>query len=608
MSITVLDPGPLTTVQDAGRVGYAAQGYRSCGAADGYAYRLGNVLVGNDPGAAVLECTLRGAALRFETDTVFALTGAESPAALDSTPVPYYAPLLAKAGSVLQMGAAKTGLRSYLAVGGGIATPPVLGSRATDVKCGIGGLEGRKLTAGDTLPIGSCDTAALWQTITAKRLDRPLRDKAVCGGLHPMRVQGTQMLPLLRAVPGPQDAAFTVQGRQDFIHGIYTLTPDCDRMACKLAGTPLQMRRGADILSDGIVPGSVQVSADGQPIVMLADHQTTGGYAKIATVISADLPALAQLRPGQRVCFTFVTPAQAVQVARQQTALWQQVRKFLDAEFPDAAMVSEWGEPDKSLQGGFHMDFLLHFGPSHYNDLFRCDEPFFSKRGKGDISEFVETYKTNYNKTAQKGLICIPSGNHDMDRLARRLQGDELKIAFAFLLSMPGAPFIYYGDEIGMRYVEGLKSVEGGYNRTGSRSPMQWDDSTNAGFSSAPASDLYITMDPGKDRPTAKAQMADPDSLYHEVKKLIQIRQSSKALLSRGTIEFVYAEKNQYPLAYVREAEGEKVLVIINPSDKEQSFPYSAELKDALYTIGGKAESKDGTITIPAQSAGFYHI
>lgn len=112
MSITVLDPGPLTTVQDAGRVGYAAQGYRSCGAADGYAYRLGNVLVGNDPGAAVLECTLRGAALRFETDTVFALTGAESPAVLDSTPVPYYAPLLAKAGSVLQMGAAKTGLRA----------------------------------------------------------------------------------------------------------------------------------------------------------------------------------------------------------------------------------------------------------------------------------------------------------------------------------------------------------------------------------------------------------------------------------------------------------------------------------------------------------------
>ena len=330
MSITVLDPGPLTTVQDAGRVGYAAQGYRSCGAADGYTYRLGNVLVGNDPGAAVLECTLRGAALRFETDTVFALTGAESPAALDSTPIPYYAPLLAKAGSVLQMGAAKTGLRSYLAVGGGIATPPVLGSRATDVKCGIGGLEGRKLTAGDTLPIGSCDTAALWQAITAKRLDRPLRDKAVCGGLHPMRVQGTQMLPMLRAVPGPQDAAFTVQGRQDFIHGIYTLTPDCDRMACKLAGTPLQMRRGADILSDGIVPGSVQVSADGQPIVMLADHQTTGGYAKIATVIPCDIPTLAQVRPGQLVGFRVVTVEEGTAACKKEKDKWAYLKEKID--------------------------------------------------------------------------------------------------------------------------------------------------------------------------------------------------------------------------------------------------------------------------------------
>ena len=137
--------------------------------------------------------------------------------------------------------------------------------------------------------------------------------------------------------------------------------------------------------------------------------------------------------------------------------LWQNVREFLDREFPEAAMVSEWGEPDKSIQGGFHMDFLLHFGPSHYNDLFRCEEPFFSDRGKGDVSEFVSKYKENYEKSEKKGLICIPSGNHDMDRLARTIKGDNLKIAFAFLLSMPGAPFIYYGDEIGMRYVVKMK-------------------------------------------------------------------------------------------------------------------------------------------------------
>ena len=108
----------------------------------------------------------------------------------------------------------------------------------------------------------------------------------------------------------------------------------------------------------------------------------------------------------------------------------------------------------------------MHFGPSHYNDLFRCEEPFFSSRGKGNVAAFVEKYIENYEKSEKKGLICIPSGNHDMDRLARRLDhGDELKVAFAFLLSMPGAPFIYYGDEIGMRYVEGLTSVEGGYEQ-----------------------------------------------------------------------------------------------------------------------------------------------
>lgn len=325
MSITVLDPGPLTTVQDAGRTRYAAQGYRTCGAADSYAYRLGNALIGNEPGAAVLEFTLRGAALRFETDTVFALTGTESPAKLDNAPVPYYAPLFAKAGSVLQVGLAAAGLRSYLSVGGGIAAPPVLGSRSTDLKCRIGGWEGRKLAKDDHLPTGPSDAAALWQKITARRLDRPLQEKVLCSGPHPVRIQGAQTLPLLRAVAGPQEAAFTEKGLRDFTHSVYKLTPDCDRMACKLSGQAIEMKHGADILSDGIAAGSVQISASGQPIVMLADHQTTGGYAKIATVISADLPALAQLRPGQGVCFTFVTPAQAVRAARQQAAILQQV-------------------------------------------------------------------------------------------------------------------------------------------------------------------------------------------------------------------------------------------------------------------------------------------
>lgn len=288
--------------------------------------------------------------------------------------------------------------------------------------------------------------------------------------------------------------------------------------------------------------------------------------------------------------------------------LWQKVREFLDREYPDAAMVSEWGEPDKSLQGGFHMDFLLQFGPSHYNDLFRCEEPYFSSRGKGDISEFVHKYTENYEKAKKKGLICIPSGNHDMDRLARRLKGDELKIAFAFLLSMPGAPFIYYGDEIGMRYVEGLKSVEGGYNRTGSRSPMQWDRTTNAGFSAAPKEKLYISLDESADRPDVETQMADPDSLYHEVQKLTGIRQSTPALQSKGEITFVYAEKEAYPVAYIRSSGDERILVVINPSAKETSFAGNYAVKEVLYCFGGEVECADGWVKVPGCSAGFYRI
>ena len=288
--------------------------------------------------------------------------------------------------------------------------------------------------------------------------------------------------------------------------------------------------------------------------------------------------------------------------------LWQNVREFLDKEFPNAAMVSEWGEPDKSLQGGFHMDFLLHFGPSHYNDLFRCEEPFFSSRGKGDVSAFVEKYLENYEKSEKKGLMCIPSGNHDMGRLSQEVKGDELKVAFAFLLSMPGAPFIYYGDEIGMKYVEGLTSVEGGYGRTGSRTPMQWDDSVNAGFSNAKKEMLYIAQDSDENRPAVKNQAADENSLYNEIKKLIKIRKEHTALLSKGEIEFVAAKKDTYPLAYVRSSEDEKILVVINPSAKEVTFEFDAKPGETIYSFGGSVESDGKTVKASGQTAAFIKL
>lgn len=331
MSLCVLNPGPLTTVQDLGRVGCAAEGFRRCGAADDYAARLANLLLGNNPGDAVLETTLRGPEVQFVTAAVFALAGAEADATLDGEPVPFYGPVFAPAGSRLTVGTARTGLRSYLAVWGGIATAPVRGSRATDLACHLGGFQGRALKPGDVLPLARTGQAATahWRELCRRHLDRPLGDPAVCRGTGAWRQEGDARLPLLRAVPGPQAEAFTPIAREIFTHSAYRLTPDCNRMACKLQGPALETVAGADILSDGIVEGSVQVSGNGQPIVMLADHQTTGGYAKIATVIGADLPALAQLRPGQAVCFDWTDPAGAVAAARRRAGWLQQVKERL---------------------------------------------------------------------------------------------------------------------------------------------------------------------------------------------------------------------------------------------------------------------------------------
>ena len=312
-------------------------------------------------------------------------------------------------------------------------------------------------------------------------------------------------------------------------------------------------------------------------------------------------------------------------------ALWQDIRSFLDVEFPNAVLVSEWGEPDKSIEGGFHMDFLLHFGPSHYNDLFRCDAPFFC--GKGDASEFVKKYLESYRKADGKGFICIPSGNHDMDRLAKYVNGDLAKMAFAFLLSMPGAPYIYYGDEIGMRYIEGLTSVEGGYNRTGSRSPMQWNRDLNAGFSTktinntndetsgaAPlknGSCLYVPIDPDENRPNVADQITDDSSLLNEVRKLISIRQSHKALMNSGDIEFICDGAPGKPLVYVRTSGEEQILAAINPTDNDYEIELPKTVKkefteaepnakdNIIYSIGEKPMTTDTHYIIKAESACF---
>ncbi|WMC91850.1 alpha-amylase family glycosyl hydrolase [Kineothrix sp. MB12-C1] len=290
---------------------------------------------------------------------------------------------------------------------------------------------------------------------------------------------------------------------------------------------------------------------------------------------------------------------------------WQEIRRRLDTKFPEAVIISEWGEPDRSIEAGFHMDFLLHFGPSHYNDLFR-DHPYFA--GKGDLSEFIPYYKMVSKKAGDRGLICIPSSNHDMARISRHLSERELKLAFAFLLSMPGAPFIYYGDEIGMRYMEELPSVEGGYERTGSRTPMQWDRTLNAGFSSARTQDLYLPVDPEEDYPDVATQMSDPDSLYHTVKEQIRLRKEYKSLHNYASVTFIQDGTDGKSLVYLREGrsgrkdDSVKILVAINPSKEERIIPLEGLRTDQLIYQCGQVSAGQDRIEMEGESAAYFTV
>ncbi|WP_051629589.1 5-oxoprolinase subunit C family protein [Lacrimispora aerotolerans] len=325
MALEILQPGALSTVQDLGRRGYQSQGFQESGACDKYSMRLSNLLAGNLEGecrAAVVEFTLRGGEIRFTSPEVFSLAGADMEPFLNGTPVPMYEPVCAEEGDVLTLSLAKEGLRTYLAVYGGVDVPLVMGSRSTNLKCRLGGFHGRVLKQGDILPTGKSaeEVRALWQSIqgngkgSAPNAEQPLLQRSST----PKRYYGTEEYVLLRAVEGPQIQAFTEEGVRTFLRNPYRLSSDCDRMACRLEGPVIDMIQGADIISDGIVEGSVQVSASGLPMVMMSDHQTTGGYAKIATVISTDIPALAQLRPGEWVTFQFVTPQEAVNICRRE--------------------------------------------------------------------------------------------------------------------------------------------------------------------------------------------------------------------------------------------------------------------------------------------------
>ena len=291
MSILVKTSGPLTTVQDEGRFFHQSSGIRPSGVMDVVAYEAANALVGNENGEAVLEMTFLGATLEFRSTAWFAVTGADMQAKLDGVPVERYRAIRAEAGQTLALGMAASGCRGYLAVRGGIDVLLVMGSRSTDMSAKLGGFEGRALKAGDvlpTIPDGGWTPSDL-------RYDLPVYESAV----------------EVRVIPGPQEEYFTASGIETFFASSYEISPDSDRMGLRLEGPEIESRSGTDIVSDGIVFGSIQVPSGGKPIILMADHQTAGGYAKIGTVLSFDLPKLAQARPGDTVRFTRISAEEA---------------------------------------------------------------------------------------------------------------------------------------------------------------------------------------------------------------------------------------------------------------------------------------------------------
>ena len=309
MPLHILRPGLLTTVQDLGRTGYQQDGVVVSGAMDATALRVANLLVGNEEHAAGLEITVLGPRLRFGADHLIALTGADCSATLNGEPVGHNRAIWIAAGAELALGAAKTGCRAYLAVAGGVAVPRVLGSRGTYLRAAFGGLAGRALQAGDELPVGAPSASG---TRLAHRLARPSAGWAPAGftpgpGLCPV----PRPVPVVRALRGPEYAWFTAESQRAFWQAPFAISPEADRMGYRLQGPPLARHDGAELLSSAVALGTVQVPAGGQPIVLMADHQTTGGYPRLAQVISADLGVLAQARPGQALRFQEVSLAEA---------------------------------------------------------------------------------------------------------------------------------------------------------------------------------------------------------------------------------------------------------------------------------------------------------
>jgi antagonist of KipI len=278
-------PGLLTTVQDLGREGFGPLGVSPSGAADAISLRLGNRLVGNAEGAAALEMTLLGGTFLFPQGAVIALAGSDFAAMLDGSPLELWSSVEVRPGQILRVGSTRSGARSYLCVQGGIGAKPFLSSASTHLLSGLGGHEGRALRKGDVLRIGPATASFRKRSLARNALQR----------LSPRKI--------LRATPGPQSDSFPRESQRLFYKSVFRVAEDSNRMGLRLEGPSIAHESSGEMLTEGVSIGAVQITAGGQPIILFVEQQTTGGYAKIANVISADVHSLGQLRPRDDVRF-----------------------------------------------------------------------------------------------------------------------------------------------------------------------------------------------------------------------------------------------------------------------------------------------------------------
>ncbi|MFD0678489.1 MULTISPECIES: 5-oxoprolinase subunit C family protein [unclassified Paenibacillus] len=320
MTIEVIKAGLFTTVQDGGRFGYRGIGVVTSGAMDRFALQAANLLVGNEPGAAVLEMTLTGASLEFHDDALVALCGADMDARdEEGPPLPGWRPVLVRGGTALRLGHTRRGARACLAVAGGIAVPAVLASRSTHVRSRLGGLAGRALQPGDRLQVGppAAAAAALAARLAAAAPEAQIAPAA--WAIAPKARPPYAEHPVVRVTRGREAESFAGGSLQSFLSTPYRVTPQSDRMGYRLNGERLLLSEPLEMISESVTMGTVQVPPDGQPIILMADAQTTGGYPRMAQVAAVDLPVLAQMRPGSMLRFQEISlaAAQALYIQQQ---------------------------------------------------------------------------------------------------------------------------------------------------------------------------------------------------------------------------------------------------------------------------------------------------